>query len=99
MAKLQLKAKRRRFEFGYEFEDGTVATFEYLAPTTSQIDRLITPQSQTEALKAGRDVLVECLVGDADEVEKLIQEQTESTNIYEFRETLDIELGKLKKKG
>lgn len=99
MAKLALKAKRRKLEFGYEFEDGTAATFEYLAPTTAQIDRLVTPQSQAEALKAGKDVLIECLVGDSDDVQKLIHEQMESANIYEFRETLDIELGKLKKRG
>lgn len=97
MAKLKLKQNRRFFEFDYEFKDGEVEIFKYSQPTTSQM---------REALKIGNNdieaqldytisVLKECL--DGNRKDDLIKEQ-EDSNIFDFKETLDFELGKLNKR-
>jgi len=96
----KFKINRKSFKFEYEFADGTVETVEYLEPTTKQIDKGISMDDDVEKrLSYTKDVLKECLKADADVVSKIIEEQTNDANIYEFKGSLDEELGKLKKNG
>ena len=94
----KFKKNRKGFKFEYEFEDGTVEKVEYLEPTTRQIDKGIALDDNImERLTFTKDVLKECLKADEEVVEKIINEQVNDANIYEFKAQLDEELGKLKK--
>ena len=94
----KFKANRKSFKFEYEFTDGTVEKVEYLEPTTKQIDKGITLDDDvTERLTFTKDVLKECLKADEDIKSRIIEEQINDSNIYEFKVSLDEELGKLKK--
>jgi len=94
----KFKIQRKRIKFEYEFTDGDTAKFEYLEPTTKQIDKSVELESVSEQMDFAKKTLRDCLVSETDgAVEKLIREQVEDGNIYEFRVALDEELGKLKK--
>lgn len=94
----KFKKERKGFKFEYEFEDGTVEKVEYLEPTTKQIDKgILLDDDITERLNFTKDVLKECLNADAEVVARIIDEQTNDANIYDFKAQLDEELGKLKK--
>jgi len=94
----KFKINRKSFKFEYEFADGTVEIVEYLEPTTKQIDKGVSMDDDVEKrLSFTKDVLKECLKADTHVVPKIIEEQSNNANIYEFKVTLDKELGKLKK--
>ncbi len=94
----KFKANRKSFKFEYEFQDGTVEKVEYLEPTTKQIDKGISLDDDvTKRLTFTKDVLKQCLRADDDVKSKIIEEQINDANIYEFKQQLDEELGKLKK--
>lgn len=96
----KFRKNRKSLKFEYEFEDGTVEKVEYLSPTTKQIDKSVSlddSDSVLDRLDYTKDVLKECLKADAKVVDAIIEEQTNESNIYEFKVQLDEELGKLKK--
>jgi len=94
----KFKASRKGFKFEYEFADGSVETVEYLEPTTVQIDKGVALDDDVaERLTFTKKVLKECLKADDSVVTKIIDEQVNDANIYEFKAQLDEELGKLKK--
>jgi len=94
----KFKASRKGFKFEYEFADGTVEKVEYLEATTKQIDKgLELDDDVTTRLSYTKEVLQACLKADDAVVTKIIEEQTNDANIYEFKAQLDEELGKLKK--
>jgi len=95
----KFKVNRKSVKFEYEFNDGTSEKVEYLEPTTNQIDEAISiGEDVAERLAFTKNILRDCLkAGDESIVEKIIKEQTEYANIYDFKNTLDEELGKLKK--
>ena len=98
----KFKANRKSVKFEYEFLDGTVEKVEYLEPTTNQIDRAMAfddDNDVSERLDFTKEVLRECLKADDAVVSKIIEEQTNDSNLYEFKNSLDEELGKLKAKG
>ncbi len=91
--------KNRNFiEFEYEFEDGEVAKFKYLEPTTKMIDEGIDKKETKEQLDYIKNTLQECLVGDSEKKERMIEELYEDGNLYDFKGELDEAVGKLKKK-
>lgn len=94
---LKLKKHRANIEFEYEFEDGTTGNFTYFATTTNQIEKAfkIKDDDTKGQLDLSLSLLKENIKGE--NVEKLIEELKE-TNIFDFKETLDTELGKQKKK-
>jgi len=93
----KFKANRKGFKFEYEFEDGKVEVVEYLEATTKQIDKgLKLDDDVTTRLSYTKEVLQACLKADKKVIEKIIEEQTNDANIYEFKAQLDEELGKLK---
>ena len=94
----KFKASRKGFKFEYEFADGTVEKVEYLEPTTKQIDDGVALDDDvSERLTFTKEVLRACLKADDDVVSRIIDEQINNANIYEFKTQLDEELGKLKK--
>jgi len=94
---LKMKKTRKKIEFEYEFEDGAKENFVYTQPNTAQIKEALSIED--DDIKAQIDftikILKECIEGD--DVDKLIQEQ-EQSNIFDFKEILDVELGKQKKR-
>ncbi|MBD3830963.1 MAG: hypothetical protein IE890_10840 [Arcobacter sp.] len=94
---LKLKKHRASIEFEYEFEDGTSGKFTYFATTTNQIERAF--KIKDDDTKGQLDLAISLLEENikGDNVEKLMDEVREG-NIFDFKETLDVELGKLKKK-
>lgn len=94
---LKLKKHRASIKFEYEFEDGTVEELEYFGTTSNQIERAVSIKE--DDVKGQLDFTVSLLKENIKgvNVEKLIEEQRD-TNIFDFKEILDIELGKLKKK-
>lgn len=100
--KIKIKVVRRSLKFEYEFEDETVVEVAYLAPTTKQINGSLSikvndGKGALESFEYTKKILLECLIADDGIAEKIIDEQSSNANIYEFRATLDEELGKLKK--
>ena len=96
----KFKKNRKSFKFEYEFEDGAVEKVEYLEPTTKQIDKGVALDDDVvERLNFTKELLQECLKADAEVVSKIIDEQMNDANIYDFKAQLDEELGKLKKNG
>lgn len=97
---MKLKATRIKIEFDYEFLDGEKATFEYLSPTSKMIDKALTIKADdvTAQLDYTKATLKECLRGDEEAIDKMIDEQENESNIYEFKGLLDEELGKQKKR-
>lgn len=97
----KFRAIRKKITFEYEFKTGETVKLEYFEPTTQQIDSSLSIGDNVEdRLRHTKDVLKASLRADNDEfVDKLIEEQTEHANIYEFKNELDEELGKLKKRG
>ena len=94
----KFKASRAKVKFEYEFEDGEVVVVKYLEPTTNQIDKSVDIEDTKERLSYTKEVLKECLVCDEDVKEKLLQEQMQDSNIYEFKALLDEELANAKKR-
>lgn len=94
---IKLKKHRVFVEFEYEFEDGSIEKFEYFSTTSNQLEKAfeINDNDLKAQLNFTFNLLKENIKGE--NVEKLLEEQKE-TNIFEFKETLDSELGKLKKK-
>lgn len=94
---IKLKKHRPQINFEYEFEDGNIENFEYLSTTSNQIEKAfeIKDNDIKAQLNFTFNLLKENIKGK--NVEKLLEEQKEA-NIFEFKETLDSELGKLKKK-
>jgi len=94
MAKLKkFKKHRASVEFEYEFENGEVLSFTYLATTTNQLSKLVNINTKDTKgqLEASIAILEENIVGDR--VDDLINEIKEM-NIYDFKAELDAELGK-----
>jgi len=97
MKKIKLQRKSAKFEI--EFPDGAKYEYEYFEPTTKQIDKSLTIDDAKERLEYSKETLKDSLKSKADgAVEKLIEYQIENGNIYEFKNQLDEELGKLHKK-
>lgn len=91
----KFKNQRKNFKFEYEFEDGKEAVFTYYESTTKHIDKSLKLEGVVEQLNFTKETLKECLKSEEDgAVEKLIKEQTENGNIYNFSKTLSEELGK-----
>lgn len=95
---MKLSAKRREIEFEWEFADGETAKFTYVAPSSKQIDDGATLTEVHDLLAYSKKVLSENISGDKKLIKKMFKELDENGNIYEFKEELDIALGKLKKK-
>lgn len=96
--KFSAKGLRKSVEFEYEFKDGDVKSFTYFQPIKKHVD---------EAMKIGDSdikkqitfvtkILKECIEGER--VDDLIHEANE-INIMEFKQELDVELGKQKLRG
>ena len=98
---MKLRAKRESIDFDYEFKDGTVVKFKYLEPTSEMIDRSIELDESgvKERMDYVKEVFRECVQGDSELVEKMIDELMNDGNIYEAKAQLDEELGKRKAKG
>ncbi|WP_416768524.1 hypothetical protein ACM66T_10235 [Sulfurimonas sp. ST-25] len=95
---LKLKLDRKKIDFEYEFADGTKETFSYLDPTTAQLECIVGAEGVKQGMQAIKTVMHGCLKsGGEGAVDKLVEEQTSSGNIYDFKSMLDVELGKLKK--
>lgn len=94
---MKLKQNRNSVKFDYEFLDGSVEKVIYKAPTTKQLR--VALQISDSDINAQLDftikTLQECL--ECERVEEIIAEQEEA-NIFDFKELLDIELGKQKKR-
>ena len=98
--KKKYKLNRKSIEFEYEFADGTSATFEYLEPTTEQIEESFNADGLKAKVEHAKEVLIENLKSDdISHVDKLINEQTKYGNLYELKVSLDEELGNVKKRG
>ena len=94
----RFKKNRNSVEFEYEYENGDVVKLKYLESTTKMIDEAVEKSAVKEQLDYTKDVLQECLVGDSAHIERMIEELYEGGNLYDFKVSLDEELGKLKKK-
>lgn len=96
MPKFKTKKHRGSIEFDYEFEDGTVVPFTYLSTTTNQMEKSF--DIKADDVKGQFDfsinILRENIIGDR--VDDLI-EDIKQGNIFDFKATLDEELGKQKK--
>jgi len=98
---MKLSAKRADINFEYEFNSGDVAEFTYTAPSTQQMEDALEVSKQEDAksmLEFSKKVLKENLSGDKKLIKKMIEELETYGDIYDFKETLDIAVGKLKKK-
>ena len=93
---MKLKAKRASVKFDYEFIDGSEEKFEYLEPTTEQIDGAFEhDDSVIDRLRYAKIGLHDCLRGE--KVDELMAELETNGNVYEFKAQLDEVLGKRKK--
>jgi len=98
MKKIKLRRKSAKFEI--EFPDGAKYEYEYFEPTTKQIDKSLSIEDAKGRLDHAKETLSESLTSKTDgAVDKLIEYLIESGNIYEFKNELDEELGKLHKKA
>jgi hypothetical protein len=81
-------AKLNSVEFDYEFLDGTQAKFGFRQSSTEEIDNSADLESgagDTRALLANAKTQIKArLTGDETLIEKLINEQMKSGNLYEF---------------
>jgi len=93
---MKLKQNRNSIKFDYEFLDGSIEKVVYKAPTTKQLRTAL--QISEKDINAQLDFTVntlkECL--ESERVNEIIAEQEEA-NIFDFKELLDLELGKQKK--
>ena len=97
---MKLKAKRASITFDYEFKDGTSAKFQYCEATTKMIDESLEVGDEiVDKLNFTKKTLKECIVGDAELKDKMIDELTYEGNIYAIKQQLDEELGKQNKRG
>jgi len=97
---MKIKAKRVSINFDYEFLDGTSTKFQYSEPTTHMIDESIGVGDElADKLSFTKKTLKECISGDAELKEKMIDELTYNGNIYAVKQQLDEELGKQNKRG
>ena len=97
---MKIKAKRESIKFDYEFPDGTTVGFEYVEPTSEMIDEgLEIDDGDTKAkLDYVKRVFRECIRGDEELKEKMIDDLMRNGNIYETKAALDEALGKHKAK-
>jgi len=93
MKKLKLNQNRRFIEFDYEFKDTSVVPFKYFQPNTIQIKKALEIKDDDikTQLSYTIEVLKQCLEGQRKD--ELIKEQ-EDSNIFEFKDILDEQLGK-----
>jgi hypothetical protein len=100
MKKLKLSAEKIRasFPFEYELKDGIVVVLTYKAPAKKHIDKAIAlKEDDFDSLyNLAKEILEDCLEGE--KIEEVLKEQFDA-NILEFKELLDYELGKQKKRG
>jgi len=98
MKKFSAKLKELPFEF--EFLDGSKAQFRFRDLNTKQIQRLaeIPNMDEDEKYQLYIDLLRENIIGDEDLKEKMIEELEEYGNVFEFVQSLQEELGKLRKR-
>lgn len=94
---LKMNKNRKKIEFEYEFEDGLKENFVYKQPNTAQIREALSIKDGD--IKAQIDFTIKILKEniEGNNINKLIQEQ-EHSNIFDFKETLDDELGKQNKR-
>ena len=98
---MKLSARRIELPFEYVFKNGDVSEFVYMAPTTEQMDRVMEvaeKESPKELLSESKGVLKENLTGDKKLIKRMLEELEKEGDIYDFKERLDIAVGKLKKK-
>lgn len=95
---MRISAKRDSIPFEYEFLDGTTEKFFYLEPTTAMITESVSLPAQD--LKEGFERAIasfqNCIGGDKDAIEKMVDELNTHGNIFEVRAELDKALGKHK---
>ena len=97
---MRLKLNRIKIVAEYELQNGEIIKIEYFEPTTQMIDTATEIEiGDTKAqLQHVKETLRECLRGDAEKIDAIIDEQTREGNLYEFKAALDVELGKLRKR-
>ena len=86
MASKVFGIKRKFVEFKYDFLDGETANFKVLEPTGKMIRESVSAASDIEkSLDLGVEQFKECLrTEQTEDIDKLITEQNEEGNIYDF---------------